>query len=94
MMFKVDGAKVTLKVGVPETNAWLAFIVPCVVRYAWMFILPASCVAHCYDRVRASSSRTVGCVRIAGACCTLVAAVAMLGVVLKPFTMWCLKVPG
>ena len=84
MMFKVDGAKVTLKVGVPETNAWLAFIVPCVVRYAWMFILPASCVAHCYDRVRASSSRTVGCVRIAGACCTLVAAVAMLGVVLKP----------
>ena len=38
----------------------------------------------CYDRVRASSSRTVGCVRIAGACCTLVAAVAMLGVVLKP----------
>ena len=84
MMFKVDGAKVTLKVGVPETNAWLAFIVPCVVRYAWMFVLPASCVAHCYDRVRASSSRTVGFVRIAGACFTLVAAAAMLGVVLKP----------
>ena len=38
MMFKVDGAKVMLKVGVPETNAWLAFIVPCFVRYAWMFI--------------------------------------------------------
>ena len=84
MMFKVDGAKVTLKVGVPETNAWLAFIVPCFVRYAWMFILPASCVAHCYDRVRASSSRTVGFVRIAGACFTLVAAAAMLRVVLKP----------
>ena len=87
MMFKVDvkdGARVTLKVGVSETNAWLAFIVPCVVRYAWMVVLPAGSFAHCYDRVRASSSRTVGFVRVVGASFTLVAAVAMLGVIVKP----------
>jgi hypothetical protein len=76
--------KVSLAVGVTETNAWLEVVVPLALSYFWMFVLPAAAAVHAYREARRSRSWPVAVLRVAAAAVALALAVAVFGVTARP----------
>lgn len=87
VMFRIETLptwSVSLAVGVAETNAWLEAVVPAVVSYFWMVLLPLAAAVHAYGEMKRSRSWPVAIVRVIGVAVALALSVAIFSITARP----------
>ena len=81
---RLSTPQISLAVGVAEANTWLEVVVPAVLSYFWMCVLPAAAAVHAYREAARSHSWPVRMFRVAAVVVALVMAVAAFSVTARP----------